>query len=334
MSLRTFASCRALLAVALAFVPFAFAWAQAPRIAIAGPQIAIAGPVERPIVLQSVRVDAGIAGSVALTRVEMVFFNPNRRVLEGELQFPLLDGQAITGFALDIDGKLRDAVPVEKARGQAVFEDITRVRIDPALLQVTQGNNFKLRIYPLLPGKTRTVVLRYSEPLAAAGSQRIYRLPLEYATELTAFALSVRVTGASSAPTVASGPLGKIAFKRVGEDWLAAVERKGFASTGLLELAVPAARGPVVHTQELDGRTYFYMEVPVPAARSPRPAPRIVALAWDSSGSGAERDHAKEFALLGAYFRWVKNGEVLLVRLRHAAEPAERFRIADGDWRA
>jgi tetratricopeptide (TPR) repeat protein len=334
MSLRTFAFCRTLLAVALLFVPFAFARAQAPRIAIAGPQIAIAGPLERPVALQSVRVDAEIAGSVALTRIEMVFFNPNRRVLEGELQFPLLDGQAITGFALDIEGKLRDAVPVEKARGQAVFEDITRVRIDPALLQVTQGNNFKLRIYPLLPGKTRTVVLRYSEPLAAAGSQRIYRLPLEYATELTTFALSVRVTGASSAPSMASGTLGEVAFRRRGEDWVAAIERKDFASTGLLELAVPAARGPVVHTQELDGRTYFYMEVPVPAARSPRPAPRVVALAWDSSGSGAERDHAKELALLGAYFRWMKNGEVLLVRVRHAAEPAERFRIADGDWRA
>jgi tetratricopeptide (TPR) repeat protein len=322
--LRTFASCRALLAFALLFVPFASARAQAP-------QIAIAGPAERPIVLQSVRVDAEIAGSVALTRIEMVFFNPNRRVLEGELQFPLLDGQAITGFALDIDGKLRDAVPVEKARGQAVFEDITRARIDPALLQVTQGNNFKLRVYPLLPGKTRTVVLRYSEPLAAAGSQRIYRLPLDYATELTAFALSVRVTGAVSAPTVLSGD---IAFRRSGEDWLARVERKDFVATGLLELAVPAARGPVVHTQELDGRTYFYAEVPVRMARSPRPAPRVVALAWDSSGSGAARDHAKEFALLGGYFRWMRNGEVLLIRLRHAAEPAERFRIADGDWRA
>src|SRR2546425_12942608 len=117
MSLRSVASWSALLAVALLFVPFAFARAQAPQIAIAG------GPVERPIVLQSVRVDAEIAGSVALTRVEMVFFNPNRRVLEGELQFPLLDGQAITRLAPGLDGQLRDAVPGGKARGRARVED-------------------------------------------------------------------------------------------------------------------------------------------------------------------------------------------------------------------
>ena len=59
------------------------------------------------------------------------FRNPNARVLEGELQFPLLDGQQVIGFAMDIDGKLRDAVPVDKARGQMMFEEITRRGVDP-----------------------------------------------------------------------------------------------------------------------------------------------------------------------------------------------------------
>ena len=80
-------------------------------------------------------------GSRAITTVEMTFFNPNRRMLEGELQFPLLDGQQIVGFSLDIDGKLRGAVPVDKASGQQVFEDVIRARIDPALLESAGGNN-------------------------------------------------------------------------------------------------------------------------------------------------------------------------------------------------
>jgi Flp pilus assembly protein TadD len=317
-------------------VPFAGLRAQAPQHFVPlpapiprPPVIAIAGPVERPVVLQSVKVNAEIAGSVALTRVEMVFFNPNSRVLEGELQFPLLDGQSIVGFALDVDGKLREAVPVEKARGQAVFEDITRVRVDPGLLQVTQGNNFKLRVYPLMPQKTRTVVIRYSEALASAGTQRVYRLPLAYAAALPEFALRVRVAG-NGAPK-ANG--GELAFKRAGSEWIGSVERKEFAASGVLEVAVPAARGPLVQTQDFDGRTYFYAELPLAVEKAPRPAPRVVALAWDSSGSGADRDHAKEFALLGAYFSWMKNGEVLLQRVRDTAEPAQRFRIAQGDWR-
>src|SRR2546425_8615936 len=337
MLLGSFKSWRAGLIAALFLMPFAGLRAQAPQHFVPlpapiprPPVIAIAGPVERPVVLQSVKVDAEIAGSVALTRVEMVFFNPNRRALEGELQFPLLDGQSIVGFALDVDGKLREAVPVEKARGQAVFEDITRVRVDPGLLQVTQGNNFKLRVYPLMPQKTRTVVIRYSEALAGAGAKRFYRLPMAYTAALPEFALHVRVAGAGAAPIVSGGEL---AFRRAGSEWVGSVERKEFTAAAVLEVAIPAARGPLVHTQDFDGRTYFYAELPLAGEKAPRPAPRVVALAWDSSGSGADRDHARELALLSAYFNWMKNGEVLLVRGRDAVEPVQRFRIAQGDWR-
>src|SRR5262252_7518255 len=103
---------------ALILAPLAGLHAQNLQQIAPPPRIVIAGGAEQPVRLQSVRVDAEIAGGLALTRVEMVFFNPNSRILEGELQFPLLDGQTIVGFALDFDGKLREAVPVEKARGQ------------------------------------------------------------------------------------------------------------------------------------------------------------------------------------------------------------------------
>ena len=123
---------------------------------------------EQPIRLQALKVDVEVSAGVAETRVQMEFFNPNGRVLEGKLQFPLASGQIVSGFALDIDGELRDAVPVEKARAQQVFEDIVRRRVDPGLLQTTLGNNYELRIYPLAPGKTRTVVLRLVEPATHA----------------------------------------------------------------------------------------------------------------------------------------------------------------------
>ena len=41
------------------------------------------------------------------TAVQIVLFNPKSRQIEGNMQFPLLDGQQITAFALDIDSKLR-----------------------------------------------------------------------------------------------------------------------------------------------------------------------------------------------------------------------------------
>ena len=157
------------------------------------PTLNVARGAETPVALQSVRIDAEVSGSRALTSVEMVFHNPNARVLEGELQFPLLDGQQVTGFALDIDGVLREAVPVEKARGQQVFEDVIRARVDPALLQTTLGNNYKLRVYPLPAQGTRRVLIRYAETLSVSGNLRRYRVPLDYARQLSGFNLRVTV---------------------------------------------------------------------------------------------------------------------------------------------
>ena len=92
-----------------------------------------------PIELRELSISAEISGGMAQTTVRMVFFNPNDHQLEGQLAFPLRDGQQISAFALDIDGAMRPAVPVEKVRGRAVFEAVERRRIDPALLETTEG---------------------------------------------------------------------------------------------------------------------------------------------------------------------------------------------------
>jgi tetratricopeptide (TPR) repeat protein len=299
----------------------------------APPQLVIAVPVEKPVVLESVRINTDIRGSLAVTSVEMRFFNPNARQLEGELQFPLLDGQRVVGMAMDVDGKLRDGVPVEKARGQAIFEEITRAQIDPALLQVTQGNNYKLRVYPILAGKYKTVVIRYAESLAVRQGQYHFRLPLAYAERLAAFELGITVTDPAVKPLQQPAALGEFRFERSGRFYAARIAREQFFVRGMLELAVPAAERPQAYTQSRDGKTYFYAEIPVEAAPVARRLPRVVGIIWDSSGSGAQRDHARELDLLGRYFQQAGNVEVRLVRLRDRADPVERHVVKNGDWR-
>jgi tetratricopeptide (TPR) repeat protein len=298
------------------------------------PRLAIATPVEQPVVLQSVRIATEIGAGLALTSVELTFYNPNRRILEGELQFPLLDGQTVVGMAMEIDGKPREAVPVEKALGQMVFEDVTRQRIDPALLEATQGNNYKLRVYPILPERTKQVVVRYSESLQTAGGRRAYRVPLDYAERVPAFALRIAVHGALARPTVARGIGDELTFAREGELWLARAEHSDFAGRGLLELALPAAAGPQVVTQQLDGRRYFYADVPVATSSVPRMPPAVVGIVWDASGSGAARDRAREFALLDAYFGRLRKAEVRLVLLRERTAAPQVYPVAGGDWSA
>ena len=226
---------------AAALLP-ALSFAQLAR--LDSPRLNLVSTAEQPVLLRSVAVRTEINGSLALTSVELRFFNPNRRQLEGELQFPLLDGQSVVGMAMDIDGRLRDAVPVDKARGQQVFEDVTRANIDPALLSVTRGNNYKLRVYPLLPQRDKVVVLRYAETLARHGSTQRYRLPVYYADRLPELSVAVRVVGAGGAPQASSGALQAPGFTRQGDAYLMEVSRRDFAGKGILEVDVPASARP------------------------------------------------------------------------------------------
>ena len=81
--------------------------------------------------------------------MNLIVANQSDRVLEGELEFPLEEGESVTGYAIDVNGKLRKGVVVEKDKGRQVFEAVVRQGIDPGLIEKTSGNNFKTRIYPI-----------------------------------------------------------------------------------------------------------------------------------------------------------------------------------------
>ncbi len=301
--------------------------------ALAPPSPPLMEPIngEKPIQLQSLRIAGAISGGMAQTTVRMVFFNPNSRPLEGKLQFPLLDGQQITEFALDIDGKLRPAVTVEKAKGRQIFEEIERRNVDPALLERTQGNNFKLRVYPIAAMGTRTVELSYAEALTREGKHWSYRLPLAYGERLQDFDLALQVHGSAAAP-MASGALGAVTFVRAGDSYQAHVEKSRFAPTGTLKLLLPTSERPQTYVQERDGTHYFVAEIPVSTQRTARSLPKVVGLLWDSSGSGAARDLAREVFELNRYFKALGDAEVRLTRLRDRSEATQSFRVVNGHW--
>jgi Ca-activated chloride channel family protein len=327
---RCLALSSALLALLLANP--AYATRMAPPIRLVG----IAAGFD-PIALRRLSIRAEISGGMAETTVRMVFFNPNRRPLEGTLQFPLQDGQRVTGFALDIDGAMRAAVPVAKEHGRAVFEAIERRQVDPALLEATQGNNFKLRVYPIPPGATRTVELTYIEALGRHGRQWAYRLPLAYG-KVPDFELDIKADANAGAPPVVRGSLSDIRFERGDGDYHASIKRPEFTLEGTLDIAVEAREQPAVYRQAVDGATWFVAEIPVPVAATAqparRPAPRIIGLLWDSSGSGAHRALDAELAELDRYIKALGNVEVRLVRLRDRAEAPLRFPVRSGDWSA
>ncbi len=323
-------------AACLGLIPHAQAQPSQPKIWIP-PRLVIPVRTDLPVQLQSVRIRGEVSGRLAFTELEMTFFNPNARILEGELQFPLLDGQNVASFAMDVNGAMREAVPVDKARGQTVFEEVIRGRIDPGLLEVTQGNNFKLRVYPIPASGTKRVVLRISETLSEHKGRIVYSVPIEYAERVGTFSVDVNVANAAlikmPAPTTTSIAFGALVFNRTNDGFRAQAQRTDFAGRGILNVEIAPSNSPQITTQVFDGRTYFHADVSLVSREAPRAIPNLISLIWDSSGSGATRDHARELALLDAYFQKMGNGEVRLTRIRDVAEPVARFVVTNGSWR-
>ncbi len=292
----------------------------------------VSEPGTEPVVIESADVATEVAGRFAVTTFDLVFRNPNARVLEGTFEFPLLDGQSVVRFALDIGGQLREAVPVEKARGRAVFEEIERRRVDPGLLEQTAGNNYRARVFPIPARGTRRLVIAYQEDVARRVGAPAYRLNLDFANVLRNFRLAVTVLGRETEAAKARTTLA-LELPAWREGRFLEIERTDFTARGLLELELPVMQHPSVLTGRHEDRENFYAEVPVTGEAQPRPAPRVVGLLWDSSGSGAERDHAREFALLDAWLQKLGNVEVRLVRLQdHAAAPVS-FTVRQGSWK-
>ncbi|MFI8731226.1 VIT domain-containing protein [Stenotrophomonas sp. NPDC077420] len=294
------------------------------------PLLKVSG-AEQPVQLEQARIDSHVAAGLAETRIELVFRNPNRRVLEGALEFPLAEGQQVTAFALDIDGVLRDAVPVPKAQGRQVFEAIERRRVDPGLLEQTAGNQFRLRIYPIPALGTRRVALTVREALPVGREGLRWTLPLQFVGQ--ANAVQLQLDAVATGVPVTHGPPTLALALRDGA-WRAQWQGSGRQLPDQLGWTLPLPRGVDAVRGDFDGDPYVMVQVPVPVQARERTLPHRVGVLWDASGSARHRDTAAELAVLGRYVAAIGNGEVQLTVLRDRAEPARRFAIRNGDWSA
>ncbi|ARV08765.1 hypothetical protein BTO05_03600 [Winogradskyella sp. PC-19] len=86
----------------------------------------------RHLKLSKLKVHADISNQYAKVTYDMTFYNGKDRILEGELAFPLGQGQTVSHLSMDLNGYLRDAVIVEKELGRVAYENTIKQRIDPA----------------------------------------------------------------------------------------------------------------------------------------------------------------------------------------------------------
>jgi len=286
-----------------------------------------------PMVLQDLSVDILVVGQTAVTTMEMTFYNPNTRVMEGEFQFPLADGQQVSRFALDINGKLREGVVVDKALGRKAFEDIVRRGVDPGLLEKTEGNNFKARVYPMPAKGTRRVLIAFEQELHERGGQDYYFLPITANVTLKNFKVRTEVVSRFVKADIQNSL--QLDFKQARNSYISEVSKQKFTLNQNIALTFPKIEKPQTISATQGSKSYFYGNIALSDTKTKsRPTPKEIGLLWDASHSAIQRDRAKEFAFLDAYFKELKDTKVVLSTFNIRSAKPLTFEVKNGNWQA
>jgi len=297
------------------------------------PVLKIKGKTIPDVYLQSLDIQVEVTGNIASTRYTMVFKNKTYRTLEGELTFPLPDGRTVTYYALDINGKMREAVPVEKARGTEIFEEIEQRQVDPGLLERVEGNNFRTRIYPIPANGVRTIAIGYEEELSLEDDLLRYRLPMAYPDKIENFTVKATVWKNSLKPIVPDSAT-ELIFDRADENYVAAFTRKNYRPTRMLNFALPVPTDiPQVMMQPAQGSYYFFASVAPKLKTHKKHWADDLAIIWDVSLSGSQRDLKRETEILDIIFAEKKHANVHLYFLNNTLTKMNNKGTANGEYR-
>lgn len=291
-------------------------------------------PDENSVSLQSMDVQVEIFGNLAKTTTTLVFTNSSSRNLEGNLVFPLPENTTVSGYAIDINGKLRNAVPVTKARAVEVFESIQKQNIDPGIIEKVEGNNFRTRISPIPAKGSRTIQLSYYQELKLDKSSYQYHLPLDSSKKIAKFNLTTKVYSAAGKPQLVETPDGSFNFSENSNIYEANLSKTDFTPKKSLIINLPKSPNNVESfvQKNVDGSVYFYANLLVEGKSQPKVWSKNIGIIWDNSLSGLKRNHQKELEFLDKIISQQKNLNIEVSLLNFSLEKSRFFQIKNGDW--
>ncbi|WP_298420642.1 VIT domain-containing protein [uncultured Kordia sp.] len=279
--------------------------------------------------LSSLDITVEIIGNKATTTFDMLYYNPTNQVLEGELSFPLGMNSEVSRFALDVNGKLREAVVVDKELGRIAFEEVVRRRVDPALLEKGTGNNYKARIYPIPAKGYKRVVLAYEQELIYKKDGYYYDLPLDFKNKLDTFKLAVTVFEQEKIPVVQKGQVSGLKFENWNRNFSTNISKTNYIPNNNILIKVPAA----IDTKKLFiSDDYFYSHIILNPKKIIRKKADEITLFWDASFSMKERNIQKELKFLETYFSYLENVKVHFKSFSNVVLTDKTFDICNGNW--
>ncbi len=136
------------------------------------------GPFGGQLEIKEHDVHVTINNGVAVTEVEQVFVNKEKRVVEALYTFPVPKDASVSNFSMWIGGKEMVGEVVEKNRAREIYESYKRVKRDPGLLEQVDYKRFEMRIFPIPAGAEQRVRVTYYQELDFDHDRAGYTYPL------------------------------------------------------------------------------------------------------------------------------------------------------------
>lgn len=233
-------------------------------------------------------VQISISGRVARVTVEEWFRNVGPTMDEGVYHFPLPGEAVFSSYSLwQGDQELRGEA-MDAGQARAIYEAIVRQKRDPALIELAGQGLIRARVFPINPGETRKITLKYTQMLERAGDAWRFRYLGDRGRQSAPRSFRMDVDSAARFGDPYS-PTHQVSVVRTGDRFEVTLADAGGRAAGDFELLLPLTRGLVGlslvphHPAGEDG--YFMLLLAPGAAAENEALRRDIVAVIDVSGS-------------------------------------------------
>jgi Ca-activated chloride channel family protein len=128
--------------------------------------------------LAAMDVRAAVDGLLAEVAVRQTFVNAFDEPLEATYIFPLPDRAAVTGFRMEVAGRVVEGVLEERGAARRQYRQAIEAGHRAAIAEEERPGVFTLRVGNLMPGEQAVVRLTLVEPLPYDDGEATFRFPL------------------------------------------------------------------------------------------------------------------------------------------------------------
>jgi len=259
-------------------------------------------------------VQVTVTGRAARVMVEEWFRNGGALLDEASYLYPLPGEAVFSDFSLWQGDRELKGEPMDAAQARAIYEEIVRRKRDPALIELAGHGLLRARVFPIGPGETRKITLRYTQMLDRVGDAWRFRYTAGTgagAAASSSFRMQVDSAARFGDPY---SPTHRLSTSRSDDRILLTLADSN--TRGDLELFLPLTRnlvGMSLVTSQPVGEDGFFMLLLAPGRTETPSLRRDLVAVLDVSGSmsGDKLDQAK----------------AALVQLLGTLRSGDRFRV-------